>query len=160
MSQRTSFIPDTEEKSDDPKKANKKLDPQEAFVKEMRARIDSYFIIALRNIKDTVPKIVGHFLVKAVQDKLQYTLYNEINKNDGIVKSVGEPPHITAERGTLQTVLTVLQKAKRVLTKDPDLAPQFNTHSTGSTSHHSHSHNHHSYSSSPQRSGRQEESKQ
>jgi len=69
---------------------------------------------------------MGKFLVKSVQDKLQYTLYNEINKNDQIMNLVGEPPHIAAERDTLNKVLGVLRKARIVLTKDPDLAPTFN----------------------------------
>jgi len=56
----------------------------------MRTRIDAYFAIVLRNIRDTVPKIVGNFLVRAVQEKLQYTLYNEINKNEEIMDTVGE----------------------------------------------------------------------
>lgn len=34
------------------------------FVKEIRARIDTYFRIVLRNVRDTVPKQIGYFLVK------------------------------------------------------------------------------------------------
>ena len=35
-----------------------------AFVSEMRKRIDAYFEIVLRNVKDSVPKAIGYFLVK------------------------------------------------------------------------------------------------
>jgi len=35
-----------------------------AFVNEMRKRIDAYFEIVLRNVKDSVPKAIGYFLVK------------------------------------------------------------------------------------------------
>lgn len=103
----------------------KKIDPEKIIVDEIRSRIDSYFCIVLRNIRDSIPKIIGHFLVKAIQENLQYCLYNELNKSENIMSSIGEPPHITAERETLSKVLEVLQRAKRVLTKDPDLAPQF-----------------------------------
>jgi len=34
------------------------------FVQEMRKRIDHYFEIVLRNIKDSVPKAIGCFMVK------------------------------------------------------------------------------------------------
>lgn len=34
------------------------------FVREMRMRIDHYFDIVIRNIKDAVPKVIGCFLVK------------------------------------------------------------------------------------------------
>jgi hypothetical protein len=66
------------------------VDPDKLFVDEMRSRIDAYFFIVLRNIRDSVPKIIGHFLVKACQEKLQYNLYNEINKNEQLLNTVGE----------------------------------------------------------------------
>jgi hypothetical protein len=34
------------------------------FVSEMRKRIDAYFEIVLRNVKDSIPKAIGYFLVK------------------------------------------------------------------------------------------------
>lgn len=130
MTQRTSFIPtDQSQQQRNPNNPNqpmpKPVDPEKLFIDEMRMRIDAYFAIVLRNIRDTIPKIMGNFLVKAVQDKLQYVLYNEVNKNEGIMNTVGEPPHIMAERDTLNKVLAVLRKAKLILTKDPDLAPSF-----------------------------------
>jgi dynamin 1-like protein len=127
MTQRTSFIPVQQQPPHDPRnpQAPRPIDPEKLFIDEMRARIDAYFSIVLRNIRDTIPKIIGNFLVKSIQEKLQYTLYNEINRTEAILGSVGEPAHITAERETLNKVLGVLRKAKIVLTKDPDLAPQF-----------------------------------
>jgi dynamin 1-like protein len=123
ITSRTSIIPTGGEGKEGEKP--KKIDPEKLFIDEMRSRIDAYFCIVLRNIRDSIPKIIGHFLVKSVQETLQYSLYNEINKNEQLTGQVGEPPHITAERETLNKVLEVLQRAKRVLTKDPDLAPQF-----------------------------------
>jgi hypothetical protein len=35
-----------------------------AFVQEIRARIDAYFRIVVRNVRDSIPKTVGFFLVK------------------------------------------------------------------------------------------------
>jgi len=46
------------------------MSAQNIFVKEIRARIDTYFRIVLRNVRDTVPKTVGYFLVKMSQEKL------------------------------------------------------------------------------------------
>jgi dynamin 1-like protein len=34
------------------------------FVKEIRARIDAYFKLVIRNVRDSVPKVIGFFLVK------------------------------------------------------------------------------------------------
>lgn len=123
--ERSSIIPQVQA-SNDPKNMQKPVDPEQLFVNEIRNRIDTYFVLVLRNIRDSIPKTIGHFLVRAVQENLQYFLYNELNKNEQLMAMIGEPPHITAERETLNKVLDVLNKAKRVLTKDPDLAPQFN----------------------------------
>lgn len=34
------------------------------FVRELRTRIDSYFQIVLRSVKDSIPKAIGYFLVR------------------------------------------------------------------------------------------------
>jgi GTP-binding protein EngB required for normal cell division len=119
--QNASFIPVVENKKDAQQNPIP-VDPQKVFVGELRSRIDAYINIVLRNIKDLVPKIIGNFLVTSVQNKLQYTIYNEINRKEELLNALGEPAHITAERETLTKVLAVLNKAKKVLQKDPDLA--------------------------------------
>lgn len=43
------------------------MDPEKILIGELRNRIDSYFAIVLRNVRDSVPKAVGHFLVRATQ---------------------------------------------------------------------------------------------
>lgn len=65
----------------------------------------------VRNVRDSVPKAIGYFLVKAVQEKMQYQLYSEIMKNVEILDQLGEPPHIAEERNTLEKILAVLRKA-------------------------------------------------
>lgn len=51
------------------------------FVNEMRKRIDSYFEVVLRSVKDSVPKAIGFFLVKKSQEQLQMDMYNQVNNN-------------------------------------------------------------------------------
>jgi dynamin 1-like protein len=45
------------------------------FVKEIRARIDAYFKLVVRNVRDAIPKTIGYFLVKSSQERLQFELY-------------------------------------------------------------------------------------
>jgi Dynamin GTPase effector domain. len=33
-------------------------------VNELRVRIDDYFTLVLRNVKDSIPKVIGYFLVR------------------------------------------------------------------------------------------------
>merc|ERR1719382_541067 len=92
------------------------------FVAEIRKRLDAYFFITVRSVRDSVPKAIGFYLVRAVQDKLQFELLNALNKKDKLAELLGEPPHIMEERKTLTMMLQVLQKASAVLTRDPTLA--------------------------------------
>ncbi|CAK9101686.1 unnamed protein product, partial [Durusdinium trenchii] len=92
------------------------------FVQEIRKRLDSYFEVTVRSVRDSVPKAIGFYLVRAVQEKLQFELLSALNKPDKLSEMLGEPPHIMEERRTLHNQLQVLQKASAVLTRDPTLA--------------------------------------
>lgn len=93
-----------------------------AYVQEMRKRIDQYFDIVLRNVKDAVPKAIGCFLVKKSQEVLQFELYNQVNSNPHLAQALGEPARITERRNALTAVLTTLKNSLKVLQRDPDIA--------------------------------------
>ena len=90
------------------------------FVKEIRQRIDTYFKIVLRNVRDTVPKQIGYFLVKMSQEKLQFELYQKVNANQGLVDMLGEPKSITERRETLNSIIKIMGKSMTVLQRDPE----------------------------------------
>ena len=50
------------------------------LIMELRKRIDDYFAVVLRGMRDTIPKQIGNFLVKGVQDKMRTVLF-EITHN-------------------------------------------------------------------------------
>ena len=91
-----------------------------AYVQEMRKRIDQYFDIVLRNVKDAVPKAIGCFLVKKSQEVLQFELYNQVNSNPHLAQALGEPARITERRNALTAVLTTLKNSLKVLQRDPE----------------------------------------
>jgi len=97
------------------------MSAQNVFVKEIRARIDTYFRIVLRNVRDTVPKTIGYFLVKMSQEKLQFELYTRINASPQIADALGEPKNITERRVTLSTIIKTLSDSLKVLQRDPDI---------------------------------------
>lgn len=90
------------------------------FVNEIRKRIDQYFSIVLRSVRDSVPKTIGHFLVRKSQDSLQFELYNQINTNQNLIQGMGEPARITERRKALSDVLATLKNSLKVLQKDPE----------------------------------------
>ena len=83
----SSFIPVIDSKDT---QSNKPIDPTKIFVGELRSRMDAYISIVLRNIRDLIPKIIGNFLVTSIQSRLQYTIYNEINRKEELMNLLGE----------------------------------------------------------------------
>jgi dynamin 1-like protein len=112
---RTDIVP----AANDEKKQH--LSSTTVFVMELRQRIDSYFSLVIRNVRDRVPKTIGNFLVKKVQDKIQFHLYSEINKNSKMSEVLGEHPAITQERDDLSRTSEILKHATKVLQRDPDI---------------------------------------
>ena len=45
-----------------------RMSNKELYVIEFRKKIDTYFQIVIRHIRDQAPKIIGYFLVKESQD--------------------------------------------------------------------------------------------
>ena len=72
-------------------------------------------------MRDTIPKSIGYFLVKSSQERLQFELYSQINKNESLSKSLGEPERVAEERKSLITTNETLKKAIKVLQRDPDI---------------------------------------
>ena len=81
----------------------------------MRTRIDQYFTIILRSIKDQIPKTIGYFLVRKSEEVLQFELYNQVNSNQALTGGMGEPQRITERRTALTSVLAVLKNSLKVL---------------------------------------------
>mmetsp|Transcript_58812 Transcript_58812/g.140216 ORF Transcript_58812/g.140216 Transcript_58812/m.140216 type:complete len:789 (+) Transcript_58812:72-2438(+) len=91
-------------------------------VPEIRRRLESYYGLVVRNTRDTVPKVIGHFLVRRVEERLQFELYSALSSDEAVSEMLGEPPHIEEERRKLMEQLKVLQRASGVLTREPALA--------------------------------------
>ncbi|PFH31932.1 dynamin-related protein DRPB [Besnoitia besnoiti] len=94
----------------------------EQFIREIRRRLDSYFALVLRNVRDAVPKTIGFFLVRQLQEKLQFEIYNQLNDEKQFNELLGEPPHIMEERRALMSQLQTLKRASAVLQRDPTIA--------------------------------------
>lgn len=60
--------------------------------------IRSYFLIVRKNIQDSVPKAIMHFLVNYVKDNLQSELVSHLYKPEEIDKLLEESEQIAARR--------------------------------------------------------------
>jgi len=109
----TTFIPKNQEKE--------KIDTKNLFIREIRNRIEAYFKLILKNVRDEVPKAIGTFLVKGITENIQLYLYNKLYQGTDMIDSLNEGDEITRKRIELDSRLKILRQANKEITKNKDL---------------------------------------
>lgn len=69
--------------------------------------IKSYFMIVRKNIQDSTPKAIMHFLVNFIKDNLQSELVSQLYKREEIEQLLEESEHIAARRKEASEMLQV-----------------------------------------------------
>lgn len=87
----------------------------------IRTLLESYFGIVRKNIGDTVPKSIMHFLVNKSKQNLQSELVRALYKEELFDGLLSENEEIAARRKATAKMLRVLQKANDVLSEIRDL---------------------------------------
>ncbi|CAG5120078.1 unnamed protein product [Candidula unifasciata] len=77
--------------------------------------IKSYFMIVRKNIQDSTPKAIMHFLVNFVKDHLQSELVSQLYKKEEIETLLEESVHIAARRKEALEMLQALQRASQII---------------------------------------------
>lgn len=77
--------------------------------------IKSYFNIVRKNIQDSVPKAIMHFLVNYIKDNLQSELVRQLYLRDEIDMLLEESEHIAMRRKEAQEMLQALTRASHVI---------------------------------------------
>ncbi|KAH7973435.1 hypothetical protein HPB49_000993 [Dermacentor silvarum] len=84
---------------EEPTAGPRKLSPREQRDCEVIERlIRSYFLIVRKNIQDSVPKAIMHFLVNFVKDNLQSELVTHLYKHDCFNQLLAESEHVAVRR--------------------------------------------------------------
>ncbi|CAL8078331.1 unnamed protein product [Calicophoron daubneyi] len=93
-----------------------KLTPNERHDCEIIGRlIRSYFLIVRKNIQDTVPKAIMHFLVNFVKDNLQSELVSKLYRQDEYDALLQESDRVAQRRREAAEMLKALQKASQII---------------------------------------------
>ena len=72
-------------------KPQKPLDAKNIFITEIRNRIEAYFKLIVRNLRDSIPKVMGNFLVKEIEENMQLKLYNKLYNAREMTDLLSEP---------------------------------------------------------------------
>ncbi|XP_034444501.1 dynamin-1-like protein isoform X5 [Hippoglossus hippoglossus] len=101
---------------DVPVPVSRKLSAREQRDCEVIERlIKSYFLIVRKNIQDSVPKAVMHFLVNHVKDSLQSELVGQLYKAALLDDLLTESEDMAQRRNEAADMLKALQKASQVI---------------------------------------------
>ena len=105
-------------------KKNEQMNPGEGksiFVREIRGRIEAYFKLIVRNLRDAIPKTLGYTLLKPIENDMKMELYEMLNNDKKIVEVLNEPEGIARQRIELNRQIKVMKDAQKVIKRDPDL---------------------------------------
>ena len=97
------------------------IDAKTVFIKEIRNRIEAYFKLIVRNLRDSIPKIMGNFLVKEIQENMQLKLYNKLYNAREMTDLLSEPESVAERRKELTSLIKVMKNAQKIIRRDPDL---------------------------------------
>ena len=97
------------------------IDGKTLFIKEIRNRIEAYFKLIVRNLRDSIPKIMGNFLVKEIEDNMQLKLYNKLYNAREITDLLSEAESVAERRKELNNLIKVMKNAQKIIRRDPDL---------------------------------------
>ena len=123
MTNYTTFIPKNQEQNQE---ANAHLTSRQIFIGEIRNRIEAYFKLIVRNLRDSIPKSIGYNLVLSIQENMQMHLYDALYKSQEIVAALNEPEGIKRQREELTRQIRVMKDAQKVIRRDPDLMSVMN----------------------------------
>lgn len=101
---------------DVPNTTSRKLSIREQRDCEVIERlIRSYFLIVRKNIQDSVPKAIMHFLVNFVKDNLQSELVTHLYKQHCFDDLLSESEHIAIRRREAAEMVKALQRASLII---------------------------------------------
>ena len=94
--------------------SNKKI-----FIKEIRNRIDAYFKITVRHLRESVPKVIGKFLVKEIKDNLQVKLYSKLYNYRQVTDSLIENENSSERKKELNEMIKILKNVLKEIKREP-----------------------------------------
>jgi len=113
--QQTQLVNKTEKRLDQVpatiKAVNTPTDKETFETELIQSLLVSYFDIVRKNVKDTVPKSIIHFLVNSSRDNLQNELVSHLYKDELFDELLEESPAIAQRRSACKTMLDILRRA-------------------------------------------------
>ena len=88
---------------------------------DIKSRIDKYFRLVVRNLRDSIPKAIGNFLVKEIENNMERELNYKIYNSKEIINSLVEHERIIQRRKELTDIMIIMKNAQNIIRNSPDL---------------------------------------
>lgn len=88
---------------------------KDVMIMELRNRIEKYFYIVIRNIRNTVPKIIGSFLLRKLQVNLEVSILNSLSRKNYLIDVFEENDAMVETRKKVRQELVSLTNAENLL---------------------------------------------
>jgi hypothetical protein len=101
----------------DPKNPDQRM--SDAFVQEIKERVVEYFFLVFRNLRDTVPKIIGNVLINNSANQMQVELYDAISRDQQtICETLSDPEFVIQQRNDLRNSIRILKSCLKKLQEE------------------------------------------
>ena len=117
----TAFVPKGRKNSTQQPQQQQQTENKSIFIREIRGRIEAYFKLIVRNLRDAIPKALGYTLVKTIENDMKVKLYEMLYNDKKVVSVLNEPEGIARQRIELSRQIKVMKDAQKVIKRDPDL---------------------------------------
>ncbi len=103
-------------------KKGEDIDRDQLFISEVRERLEAYFKVCVRNLRENIPKAIGFHLLKSIENNMQIELYDMLYKTKDIILPIlDEPTELSTKRKIIKHKIDVMNKAQKIIRRDPDL---------------------------------------
>ena len=100
---------------EDKKGRREAMDSNRMLEYELRTKVDIYFNIVVRNLRDSIPKLLGHFFLQKINEGLEFNMLNRLSRLDYCIDTLEENSDVADERNKLKKQYSVLTKAENLL---------------------------------------------
>ena len=87
--------------------------------KTMKDRINAYFQLVVRNLRESIPKIIGKYLVKEIEDNMQNELYKLVYNLNNTENILIENESIIERRKKLNHMIDIMKNAQKIIGNNP-----------------------------------------
>ncbi len=74
----------------------------------------------MRNLREYIPKTIGHTYIKSFKEKIRFYLLSEINKNMSSEDYLAEDPEIAKKRNYYINLMKILKNSEKVMNSDEE----------------------------------------